>query len=144
MNKSCSINFVLEKRNFKFIWTLIISQNQLYNHIVKYSLYNCTTIIGEHVRYFMNKYDISRDDWNSPTCILYIHSSFSYSQWYTLVQNVSHNIVYNTIDLYSTQHTTIYYDDCVASSFRELCESLASECTHFFDRNESCKLIEIL
>ena len=32
----------------------------------KQDLYNCTTIIGEHVRYFMNKYDISRDDWNSP------------------------------------------------------------------------------
>ena len=38
------------------------SPNQLYNQIVKYSLYNCTTIIGENVRYFMNKYDISRDD----------------------------------------------------------------------------------
>ena len=25
--------------------------------IVKYSLYNCTTILGENVRYFMNKYD---------------------------------------------------------------------------------------
>ena len=57
--------------------------------IVKYSLYNCTTIIGENVRYFMNKYDISRDDWNSPI-----------------------NILYNKMDLYSTQHTLLD-DICV-------------------------------
>ena len=46
----------------KGLFILINNQNQLYNQIVKYSLYNCTTIIGENVRYFMNKYDISRDD----------------------------------------------------------------------------------
>ena len=51
INKSCSINTVFEKRSIKFIWTLINSQNQLYNRIVKYSLYNCTSIIGENVRY---------------------------------------------------------------------------------------------
>ena len=58
------------------------SGNQLYNQIVKYSLYNCTTIIGENVRYFINIYDISRDEWNS------------------LI-----NILSNKIDLYSNQHT---------------------------------------
>ena len=42
------------------------------------------SIIGENVRYFMNKYDISRDDWNCPR-----------------------NILYNKIDLYSTQHTLL-------------------------------------
>ena len=46
------------ERQYIFIWTLINSPNQLYNQIVKYSLYNCTTIIGANVRYFMNKYDI--------------------------------------------------------------------------------------
>ena len=120
INKSCSINTVLEKRSIKFIWTLINSPNQLYNQIVKYSLYNCTTIIGENVRYFMNKYDISRDDWNSPI-----------------------NILYNKIDLYSTQHTLLD-DICVATSIRELCESRDSEYTNFFDRNESRKLIDFL
>ena len=84
INKSCSINTVLEKRSIKFIWTLINSQNLMYNKIVKYSLYNCTTIIGENVRYFMNKYDISKDDWNTPI-----------------------NILYNKIDLYSNQHALI-------------------------------------
>ena len=78
------------------------------------------TKIGEHVRYFMNKYDISRDDWNS-----------------------SINILYNKIDLYSTQHSTID-DSCVSTSIRELCESRDTEYTNVFDRNESRKLIEFL
>ena len=120
INKSCSINTVSEKRSIKFIWTLINSPNQLYNQIVKYSLYNCTTIIGENVRYFMNKYDISRYDWNSPI-----------------------NILHNKIDLYSTQHTLLD-DICVATSIRELCESRDSEYTNFFGRNESRKLIDFL
>ena len=60
------------------------------NSIIK--LYNCTTIIGENVWYFINKYD-----WNSPI-----------------------NILYNKIDLYSTQHTSLD-DICVATPIRELC-----------------------
>ena len=71
------------RKNIKFIWTLVNSSNQLYNQIVKYSMYNCTTIIGENVRYFMNKYHISRDYWNCPI-----------------------NILYNKIDLYSTPANT--------------------------------------
>ena len=58
----------------------------MYNEIVKYSLYNCTTINSSNVRYFLNKYDISRDDCNSPI-----------------------NILCNKIDLYSPQHTLIDY-----------------------------------
>ena len=61
----------------------------------------------------MNKYDISRDGWNSPI-----------------------NILYNKIELYSTHHTLLD-DICVATSIRELCESRDSEYTNFFDRNES-------
>ena len=38
------------------------SQNLLYNQIVNYSLYKDTTGIGENVSFFMNKYDISRND----------------------------------------------------------------------------------
>ena len=98
------------------MWTLINSQHQLYNQIIKYSLYNCTTIIGENVRYFINKYDISRDDWNS------------------LI-----NILYYKINLYTTQHNSID-DICVPTSGRELYESRDSEYTNFFDRNESRKL----
>ena len=70
---------------------------QLYNQIVKYSLYNCTTMNGENGKYFMNKYDISRDYWNSPI-----------------------NILYNKIDLYSTQHTPTLI---IFVTVRELCES---------------------
>ena len=69
---------------------------------------------------FMNKYDIFRDDWNSPI-----------------------NILYNKIDLYSTQHYSIY-DICVATSIRKLCESRDSEYTNFFDRIESRKLIDFI
>ena len=58
INKSCSINYVLEKRSIKFVCTLINRQRQLFSQIIKYSLYNITTIIGENVRYFMNNYDI--------------------------------------------------------------------------------------
>ena len=71
INKSCSINSVLGKKSINLLWTLINIQNQLFNQIFKYSFYYCTTIIGENVRYFMNKYDISRDDCNSPMNILY-------------------------------------------------------------------------
>ena len=42
INKSCSINTILEKGLLNFY-----SKNQLYNQIVNYSLYNFTTIIGE-------------------------------------------------------------------------------------------------
>ena len=68
----------------------------------------------------MNKYDIYRDDWNSPI-----------------------NILYNKIDLYSTQQTLLD-DICVATSIRELCESRDLEYKIFFDRNESRKLIDFL
>ena len=81
---------------------------------------HCTTIIGENVRYFINKYDISRYDWNIPI-----------------------NILYNKMVLYSTQHTSIN-DICVATSIRELCKSRDSEYTNIFDQNESRKFIEFL
>ena len=77
-------------------------------------------MIGKNVRYFMNKYDISRDDLNSPI-----------------------NILCNKIYLYSTQHTLLD-DICVATLIGELCESCDSEYTNFFDRNESRKLIDFL
>ena len=52
------------------------------------------------------------------------------------------NMIYCIIKLISNiQHTTID-DICVATSIREVCESRESEYTHFFDGNESRKLIE--
>ena len=57
--------------------------------------------------------------------------------------DMAHNDDDNNIDVYSTQHILID-DICVASSFRELCESRDSEYTNFFDGNESCKLIVFL
>ena len=52
-------------------------------------------------------------------------------------------MLYNKIDLYTTQHTLLD-DICVATSIRELCESRDSEYTSFFDRNKSRKLIDFL
>ena len=51
----------------------------------------------------MNKYDISRDDWNGPI-----------------------NILYKKKDFYSTQHTLLD-DICVVTSIRELCESRVTQ-----------------
>ena len=80
-------------------------------------MYNYTTIIGDNFRCFINKN------------MIYIE--------------IPINILYNKIDLYSTQHTLI--DDIwVASSIRELCESRDSEYTNLFDLNESRKLIDFL
>ena len=65
-------NYCIRKKKVLNLYGLLNSSNQLYNQIVKYSLYNCTTIIGENVRYFMNKYDIFRDNWNGLINILFI------------------------------------------------------------------------
>ena len=59
----------------------------------------------------MNKYDISRDDWNSPV-----------------------NILYNKIDLYRTQHTSLD-DICVATSIRELCHVIRNTQTSLTEMN---------
>ena len=50
-------------------------------------------LIGENVRYFINKYDLFRDDWNNPI-----------------------NISYNKINLYRSQHISIS-DICAGTLF---------------------------
>ena len=71
INNSYAINIILEKRCIKFIWNLINSTNNLYKQIVKYSLYNCTTTLGENIRYFMHKYIIDHGDWNGPIDVIF-------------------------------------------------------------------------
>ena len=78
-NKYC-----IRKKEYKIYMDLNKQPNLVVYSNFQVCLYNCTTIIGENVRYFINKYDVSRDDWNSTI-----------------------NILYNKIDLYSTQHTLI-------------------------------------
>ena len=52
------IDITLEKRCIKYVWNLIYSNCKLYNNIVKLSLNNVSTTIGENMRYFMYKYMI--------------------------------------------------------------------------------------
>ena len=47
-----------KKRCIKFIWSLMNSKHTLYNSIVKYSLFNASTVIDENIRYLMSKYGI--------------------------------------------------------------------------------------
>ena len=57
------INITLEKRCIKYLWNMINSNCKLYNNVVKLSLDNVFTTIGENMRYFMYKYKIREDDW---------------------------------------------------------------------------------
>ena len=43
----------------------------LCNSIVKYSLYNASTVTGETIRYLMSKYGIYEHEWYQPICTIY-------------------------------------------------------------------------
>ena len=45
------------------------SENILFNNIIKFSLFNMSTIIGENIKYFMYTYNMAMSDW---------YNSFSY------------------------------------------------------------------
>ena len=47
------------------------SKHTLYNSIVKYSLYNASTVIVENIRYLMSKYGINEHEWYLPICPIY-------------------------------------------------------------------------
>ena len=47
------------------------SKHTLYNSIVKYSLYNASTVIGENIRYLMSKYGIYEHEWYLPICPIF-------------------------------------------------------------------------
>ena len=57
------IDVTLEKRSIKYIWNLINGENKLYGSIVKSSLYNNLTTLGENICYFMNKCKIYDYEW---------------------------------------------------------------------------------
>ena len=58
INLCLPIDATLEKRSIRYIWNLINGENKLYGNIVKLSLYNNSTTLGENIRYFMYKYKI--------------------------------------------------------------------------------------
>ena len=43
---------------------MLDSKYELYNTILKYSVHNANSTLGENVRNFMCKYNLSLDDWN--------------------------------------------------------------------------------
>ena len=61
--KNCvSIECILEKRCVNFLWNLFNSDNTLFSRIIRYSMHNSDTTIGENVKCFMYKYKIVYDD----------------------------------------------------------------------------------
>ena len=63
INNCNSIDCILEKKCVKFLWNLFNSDNVLFSRIIRYSMHNSDTTIGENVKYFMYKYKIVHDDW---------------------------------------------------------------------------------
>ena len=43
---------------------MLNSEYELYNKIVKYSMYYANSTLGENVRYFIYKYNLTLDDWD--------------------------------------------------------------------------------
>ena len=89
-------------------------------HIIKNSLHNRNTTLGENVRYFMHKYNIVFTDWFENT-----------------------NILYNKIDIYVKHNfdAELFY---VGNTIRELCEARDNCCSQFFERGELLRMIDVL
>ena len=65
--------------------------------MIKHSLTNCDSTMGENIRYLMHKYE------------------FDMHQWYCSITSL-----FNKIDLYITSHTVIE-DRCTGIAIKELC-----------------------
>ena len=120
INNCVSIDCVLEKRCVKFVWNLFNGENVLFRRIIRYSMHNSDTTIGENVRNFMYKYKIVYDD------------------WFNDLSNIF-NRIYNQI-----KNTTQLDDICLASAIRELCEARDRGFVQFVDRNQLCNMIDML
>ena len=114
------IEVILEKRCIKFVWSLFNSNYALYSNILRLSLQNGNSTMGENVRYLMHKYGIVNSDWS---------------------QNI--NILYSKIESYSNRLLNIEHK-CTGSVIRELCETRDSYNTQFFERRELLYVIEML
>ena len=120
INLCLPIDVTLEKRSIKYIWNLINSENNLYGSIVKLSLYNNSTTLGENIRYFMYKYKI-----------------YDY-EWYDSI-----NVIFKKIDRYVLSRLDEDVQ-CDAIAIRELCESRDSCYDLMFDHSELHIFIETL
>ena len=112
IHNTIAFNVILEKRCIKFLWTLFNSGYDIYRTIIKNSLHNRNTTLGENVRYFMHKYNIVFTDW---------------------FENI--NILYNKIDIY-VKHNFDAESFYVGNTIGELCEARDNCCSQFFERGE--------
>ena len=67
----CQLNAQL-KQCAKFLWNLFNSDNVLFSRICRYPVYNSDTTMGENIRYFMYKYNISYNDWYGNLSNIYV------------------------------------------------------------------------
>ena len=56
IHNTIAFNVILEKRCIKFLWTLFNSGYDIFRTIIKNSLHNRNTTLGENARYFMHKH----------------------------------------------------------------------------------------
>ena len=120
INGSHDISIILEKRCIKQSWKMLNSECELYNKIVKYCMHNANSTLGENVRYFMYKYNLTLDDWN---------------------QNI--NNIYKKVDMYVNNHADRAVE-CVAIAIRELCDMRDSDDTQVFSDSELKFMIDML
>ena len=105
------IDSILE-RCIQFLYNIVNSENQLYASMIKYSLTNCDSTLGENIGYLMHKYE------------------FAMHQWYGSITPL-----FNKIDLYITSQT-VSEDRCTGMAIRELCGIRANGIDHLtFDCN---------
>ena len=116
----CLLTLYWKKSCIKNLWNMINSNCKLYNNVVKLSLNNVSTTIGENMRYSMYKYKIQEYDWYK-----------------------SINIIYKKMDSYMVSHfnAKVQFD---AAVIIELCDSRDSCSDLIFSRKELEVSIEVL
>ena len=63
-SKCVCIAFMLERRCIRFLYNIFNSENQLHISMIKYSLTNCDSAMGENLRYLMHKYKFDMHQWH--------------------------------------------------------------------------------
>lgn len=80
INSSDTIEFALEKRCIKFIWSCLNSANATVKSVVSSSIISPFSVLGENYRLFTSKYNLYKevwygDYWKLMRCITYCYSN---------------------------------------------------------------------
>ena len=82
-----------ERRCIRFSYNIFSSENQLYTSMIKYSLTNCDSTLGENIRYPMHKYEFDMHQWYGSFMLLFnkidLYSDVSRISFRGVVQNFS-------------------------------------------------------